>query len=92
MDMGKPWTGSWCNYSLTPREFPIPAGSAQELSCEWSVVTWPTYPLCCDPDMKKDSLPKGDYETVINQDFQYMNNKNNLISNNEEFKINFKIQ
>jgi hypothetical protein len=91
-DMGKPWTGVWCNYSLAPQEINLAPSNIKQLFCPWILTqdNTPEYPLCMSES--KDYLAKGKYETSFNLDFHFtMNGKKNII-NGLIFKINFEIK
>ncbi len=90
-DMGKPWTGIWCNFSLASQELTVSHNEVRSLNCPWQLTesNRPEYPLCMDES--KSVLAKGEYYTFIETPFDYVvnNNKQTIKLN---FKINFKIE
>lgn len=92
IDMGKPWTGSWCLFRLEPEIFILPPVQSRQLNCPWMLTgnNKPDYPLCMAES--KNPLAKGDYYTKFNLDFHYSKNGKKEQINNIIFKINFKIQ
>ena len=92
IDMGKPWTGVWCEFSLAPRILRLPPVQSRQLNCPWMLTEndKPNYPLCMAES--KNPLAKGDYYTKLNLDFHYSKNGKKEQINNVIFKINFKIQ
>ncbi|NLI71550.1 MAG: hypothetical protein GX361_02315 [Bacteroidales bacterium] len=90
-DMGKPWAGIWCEFSLTPQEITIAPNEIRLLNCPWRLTesNQPDYPLCMNES--RNILSKGDYYTSINTQFDYVvNSKNQSVKLN--LRINFKIQ
>ncbi len=70
-DMGKPWTGIWCEYSLQPQVIVLPPSQSREIKCPWILRSshQTDYPLC-----KSESRPLldlGDYYTKLNFVFEY---------------------
>ncbi len=92
IDMGKPWTGVWCKYSLTSQEFKMGSSIEKQLNCPWVLTDYnaPDYPICMDES--KNYLSQGEYSTSFNLNFHYrIGDKENIIDN-AIFKINFEIQ
>jgi len=91
-DMGKPWTGVWCNLSLAPHEINLAPSNLKQLYCPWILIKdiAPDYPLCMGES--KDYLAKGKYETFFNLDFHFTIGDKKRIIDNITFKINFEIQ
>lgn len=91
-DMGKPWTGLWCQYSLSPQEINLEPNNSKELCCPWLLVggNTPDYPLCMS--MSKDVLNKGEYFTSFVLDFHYVSNGKAKVIKDITFKITFIIQ
>lgn len=89
LDMGKPWTGVWCEFSGMPQEIKLMPDSSMQLSCPWILTekNIPVYPLCMAES--KDPLMQGEYYTKIDLNFHYSINGKETIINNLEFKINF---
>ncbi len=90
-DMDRPWTGIWCEFSRKPTEMNIDPLTTRKLSCPWKLTndTRPNYPFCMSES--KETLPKGDYYTIIHTQFKYMIHKKQF-TEDIHFKINFKIQ
>ncbi len=91
-DMGKPWTGTWCNFSLQAREFELAFEQTIKLTCPWILTdnSQPDYPLCMSES--KEFLPKGEYYTQIKLNFQMEVNGKKKVIDNLKFRINFKIK
>ena len=91
-DMGKPWTGVWCNYSLAPPEIYIAPSKTKQLYCPWVLAEGvaPEYPLCMSES--KIFLDKGKYYSSFDLDFHYTIGGKKKIINNKTFKINFEIK
>lgn len=90
-DMGKPWSGIWCEFSLTPQEITIAPNEIRLLNCPWRLTesNQPDYPFCMNESI--NILSKGEYYTFINTQFDYaVNSKNQSVKLN--FRINFEIQ
>jgi hypothetical protein len=91
IDMGKPWTGLWCDYSLAKEELAIAPSNVKELNCPW--VLNPSiqadYPLCMS--QSKSYLMAGDYYTFINLGFHYRINKKPRSIENLKLLINFRV-
>jgi hypothetical protein len=91
-DLGKPWTGLWCEFSLRPREIKSAPAECIKLDCPWVLNgnNRPDYPLCMSES--KYPLSKGNYYTSFALDFHYTINNEEKKINNKRFKINFQIQ
>jgi len=91
-DMGKPWTGVWCDYSLAPQEIYSAPSTIKLLHCPWVLTNdnAPEYPLCMSES--KDYLAKGKYETFFDLDFHFTIGGKQKIIDNITFKINFEIK
>lgn len=91
-DKGKPWTGLWCQYSLSPQEITLEQSNSKELRCPWILDerNTPDYPLCMS--MSKDLLNKGEYFTSFTLDFHYTSNGKTKVIKDITFKILFQIQ
>ncbi len=90
-DRGTPWTGIWCEFSRKPTEIKIAPLTTRKLNCPWKLTndTRPDYPFCMSES--RETLPKGDYYTIIHTQFKYMIHKKQF-TEDIHFKINFKIQ
>lgn len=91
-DIGKPWTGLWCEFSGLPQEIKVNPESIVVIRCPWILDenNMPDYPLC----MAESKIPlnTGDYYTNLDLDFHYLiNGKTNIIKN-IKFKIFFKVK
>lgn len=91
VDMGKPWTGTWCDFNLLPHEIRLKPSSLKQITCPWILTdnNRPVYPLCMS--VSKNLLLKGEYYTYINLDFHYSLDGKVSVINNLIFKINFRI-
>jgi len=91
IDMGKPWTGIWCEFSGMPQEIKLKPSSIFQLRCPWILNdnNYPNYPLCMAES--KEPLFKGEYNTSIDLDFHYSKNGKVTIIDQLKFKINFKV-
>ena len=91
-DMGKPWTGLWCEYKLSDKKIEIDPSKTYQLNCPWILTenNQPDYPICMSES--KAELPVGNYYTVIHLNFQYFQGDQQKNIKNVIFKINFKIQ
>lgn len=92
IDMGKPWTGLWCEFRLGPQILMLPPVQSIQLNCPWALTenNKPDHPLCMGES--KNPLAKGEYYTKLNLDFHYSKNGKKEQINNILFKIIFKIQ
>lgn len=92
IDMGKPWTGLWCQFSGAPHTLKLPPAQSIQLNCPWVLAenNIPDYPLCMSES--KNPLAKGEYYTKLNLDFHFAKKGKNEQINNKIFKINFIIQ
>lgn len=91
-DLGKPWSGLWCEYSMTDKRIELVPSGTKHLNCPWILIDGqqPDYPLCMSES--KDYLPIGEYYTAIQLKFKYYQEKELKTIDNVVFKINFKIQ
>ncbi|TAL65036.1 MAG: hypothetical protein EPN88_10120 [Bacteroidetes bacterium] len=91
IDVGKPWTGIWCQFSLSPHTITLPPSYLEKLTCPWILTenNTPVYPLCMGES--KEPLMKGEYNTFIDLDFHFSRNGKLTIINQLKFKINFKV-
>jgi hypothetical protein len=91
-DMGKPWTGVWCNYDGRPHEIELQAPARKQLNAPWVLTdnNQPDYPLCMSES--KEYLPVGEYYTKFELDFHFTMNGTNYIISDKIFKINFIIK
>ncbi|GET34306.1 hypothetical protein PbJCM13498_31690 [Prolixibacter bellariivorans] len=91
-DMGKPWTGIWCEKSFAPHIITLPPAKTKQLDCPWFLTYFekPDYPLCITKS--KDPLPKGEYFTKLNLNLQYIKRGETKQINYLTFKIDFEIQ
>jgi hypothetical protein len=91
-DMGKSWTGLWCDYNLQKQEIELKSSGYQSFDCPWILkeTFQPNYPLC----MSESKLPlfAGDYYAIIKSDFIYFVDNERKEIKNISFKINFKIK
>ncbi len=92
IDMGKPWTGLWCELSLAPHEIKLAPSEYKELSSPWMLTenNEPTYPLCMSGS--NEFLPKGYYYTRFDLDFHYTMNDKEYVIDSTTFKITFEIK
>jgi hypothetical protein len=92
VDMGKPWTGIWCQFSLEPHIIILAPNKTKELKCPWILKedNKPDYPLCMSES--KEFLPSGEYFTNINLNFHFSEGASEYILNDTCLKINFKIE
>jgi hypothetical protein len=92
IDMGKPWTGLWCEYNLEPQVLILPPVQSKQLNCAWVLTenNYPDYPLCMSES--KNPLAKSEYYTKFNLDFHYSKKGKREQISNIIFKINFEIQ
>lgn len=92
VDMGRGWSGVWCDYSLEPKEIEYKSNVLKQLNCPWTLSenTSIDYPLCMSE--KNCYLAKGEYDTSIHLDFHYTTNGIKKNVNGMVFKINFKIE
>ena len=90
-DRGTPWTGIWCEFRRKPTEIKIAPLTTRKLSCPWKLTydIRPDYPFCMSES--RETLPKGDYYTIIHTRIKYMIHKKQF-TEDIHFKINFKIQ
>jgi len=91
IDMGKPWTGLWCEFNMAKQELELAPSSLKQLNCPWILTAnfQPSYPLCMS--QSKTYLPIGEYYTYIDLGFHYtVNNKHKSIDN-LKLRINFKV-
>ena len=92
-DMGKAWTGIWCNFNNEKMMIELLANEQKELNCPWrlSEIFQADYPLCKGDDM--NPLPQGEYFTSLHFDLLYTTTEGEQKSiKNVTFTINFKIQ
>ena len=92
-DYGRSWTGAWCLFSMQAIGFPLKNKEIAKLNVGWhndynSFNKY--YPLCASYD--NTTLPKGNYYTIIEPNFEYNNNKGKKETISISLKINFKIQ
>jgi len=92
INMGRGWSGVWCEYNLGSKEIEYKPTKLKQLNCPWiiSEKTMPDYPLCMS--LKNVYLEKGEYYTSLHLDFHYTKNGIKMIINDRVFKINFKIE
>ena len=91
-NIGKPWTGLWCEFSGQPQEIKVNPESIVSMRCPWILDenNIPDYPLCMAES--KMPLDTGDYYTNLDLDFHYLiNGKMNIIKN-IKFQIKFKVK
>ena len=90
-DRGTPWTGIWCEFRRKPTEIKIAPLTTRKLSCPWKLTydIRPDYPFCMSES--RETLPKGDYYTIIHTRSKYMIHKKQF-TEDIHFKINFKIR
>jgi len=91
-DMGKAWTGTWCNFSNEKMIIELFPSEQKELNCPWrlSDIFQADYPLCKGDDM--NPLPQGEYFTSLHFNLLYTVEGKQESIKNVIFKINFKIQ
>ncbi len=94
IDMGKPWTGIWCEYRSVSKTFNLNPTHRIQLNCPWVLtdISKPDYPLCMDENQDYQYLPKGEYFTKVELDFHFMKDDINYVINNKIFRIYFTIQ
>jgi len=90
-DMGKPWTGAWCEFSGAPQEFRLSPETENTIKCPWVVTETEKadYPLCAGES--KSYLGKGEYYSNLDLDFHFTVAGKERVIDNVSFKINFKI-
>jgi hypothetical protein len=92
-NMGRPWTGVWCEFSLRPQEIVLAPGNNKTILSAWlSSENSPSdlFPLCTDTAL--EPLPKGEFYTEIKSNFHYAVNGKKTIIDDLSYKINFKIE
>ena len=91
-DMGKAWTGMWCNFRYEKMAIELQPDEQKVLNCPWFLSDNfnADYPLCKGDDM--NPLPKGEYFTSLHFDFSYNVDGKKKDIKNVTFKIYFKIQ
>ena len=91
-DMGKAWTGIWCEFRYENMMIELLPYEQKELNCPWrlSEIFQADYPLCKGDDM--NPLPQGEYLTSLRFDLFYIVEGKQKCIKNAIFKINFRIQ
>jgi len=91
-DMGKAWTGTWCDFRYEKMVIELQSNEQKALNCPWLLSDnfKADYPLCKGDDM--NPLPKGEYFTSLHFDLSYNVDGKQKDIKNVTFKINFKIQ
>jgi hypothetical protein len=92
IDMGKAWTGVWCEFRNEDMVIELLPHEKKPLSCPWFVSNnfLPDYPLCKGESMPP--LPIGEYSTTLSLDFYYIVEKQQKDIKGINFKINFQIK
>jgi len=91
IEIGRPWTGLWCEFSGAPQELKVNPDSKIKISCPWFLDqnNFPVYPLCMSES--KIPLETGEYYTTLDLDFHYkINSKTNIIDKTRLI-IHFKV-
>jgi hypothetical protein len=90
-DMGKAWTGTWCEFRYEKMEIELITSETKELNCPWllSNIFQADYPLCKGNDM--NPLPQGEYSTSLCFGFIYTIDGKQKSIKDIMFKINFKV-
>ncbi|TDO04877.1 hypothetical protein [Sunxiuqinia elliptica] len=91
IDVGKPWTGLWCEYSIAAQEIELKPSFEKQLKCPWLLTEngAPDYPLCMSES--KDYLDKGKYTSSVFLNFHYTIEGIKYIIDDLTFTINFEI-
>lgn len=94
-DMGKAWTGTWCEFVQTDRIIELPPHEEKQLKCPWFLYddfqsSQVDYPLCKGESM--EPLPRGEYSTTLDFDFPYTEEEKQKSIKDMTFKINFQIR
>ena len=93
VEVGRPWTGTWCNFSGHPREFNLSSGEILSFKIPWSVVpgesTYELYPFCFGEHNPLITL--GEYFTRLDFDLNYKSSDKEFAINNISIKINFEL-
>jgi hypothetical protein len=86
-DMGKAWTGVWCNFRYDKMEVELSSQEQKKLRYPWRLSeTFQTdYPLCKGDDM--NSLPQGAYYTSLHFNLLYVVDRKQISVENIVFKI-----
>lgn len=89
IDVGKPWTGILCEFSMAKEELGLAPSSFKQLNCPWvlTINSQPNYPLCMS--QSQSYLRAGDYYTFIDLEFHYRINKKPKSIENLKFLVNF---
>lgn len=92
LDLGKPWSGIWCEYSLEPHEIKVAPSKTSKVQSPWNFFGdfYDYYPPLCVTG--KENLTEGEYLTGFDLDFHYKLIDESYNINNLKFKINFKIK
>jgi len=93
IDMGKAWTGIWCNFRYEKMIIELSPYEYKQLHCPWlwSENFWPDYPLC-KADDGMNPLSQGKYSTTLHFDFIYTIDGEQKNIKDIIFQINFNIQ
>jgi len=92
IDKGKPWSGIWCDFSLTPQELVISKMDTGIISIPWTVDRGTmSYSPLCSFKTKKKPLNIGRYQTSFDLNFHYKIDRKERIIDDLKFKINFEI-
>jgi len=90
-DLGKPYTGIWCEFVATPKYFKVESTETGGLQCPWVFLDdQDIRPFCASET--KDYLQIGSYFTNLALDFSYKIGAVEKRINNIDFKINFEIK
>jgi hypothetical protein len=90
IDLGKPYTGIWCEYVGGPKNFVLPPNATGGVQCPWVAKDEKNIqPFCASKS--KEALNSGMYFTQFELDFQYMINEKEFKISNKNFKINFEV-
>jgi len=91
IDLGKPYTGIWCEFAGGPKNFILAPNATGGVQCPWVTKDEKNiHPFCAGES--KEALNSGMYFTQFELDFQYMINEKEFKISNKNFKINFEVK
>jgi len=79
VDMGKPWTGVWCEFNMSDEKLRLAPSNTRQFNCPWLLISnnQPDYPLCMSESKNLFTTRKLLYK--INLGFHYIvNNKKQI--------------
>lgn len=90
IDLGKPYTGIWCEYVGGPKNFVLTTNAIGGVQCPWVTSGGENiHPFCASES--REALNSGTYFTQFDLNFQYTINGKEFKINNKNFKINFEV-